>query len=171
MNRVNHTCCSLKRVTVRKALSALFREEPCEQFAFDLGESLSKTSDLLNKIQIFCIFCPRVNCSCRSLLFHSFLKSNGSKLLWSLFTNEWWERVIPVTLYKRATVRVISGAFSLTKNEWFAWKTKEQIPNTGADKLCVELDSAQVNTALSQQTKFSKIQKWQTLHLVVLCAG
>ena len=105
MNRVNHTCCSLKRVTVRKALSALFREEPCEQFAFDLGESLSKTSDLLNKIQIFCIFCPRVNCSCRSLLFHSFLKSNGSKLLWSLFTNEWWERVIPVTLYKRATVR------------------------------------------------------------------
>ena len=91
---------------------------------------------------------PRANRSQCSLFGHSFLKSNGSDLLLSLFTKEWpWancscrslqksnhERSAPVALYKRVAGAILPNHYFsllLTKNERFAWKTREQILNPG----------------------------------------
>ena len=134
-----------------------------------------KTSNSLEKYVFFVCFspllCPRANRSYRSLLSCSFLKSNESDLLMLLFKKSNFERIAPVTLYKRAmgaicsfsqgnhsfafrSQRIFTGeslfCFSLTKNEQFVRNTDERIPNptffwTRGAKICLTLHHVEIS--------------------------
>ena len=118
-------------------------------------------------------------CSHRSSLHLFFLKSDRSALLLSLLQKSNNEKIAPIALSKRATVSVSLPslfkkewqewfalfpranrylALLLTKNEWFARKTKERIPNP---VICINF---RINTALScfLNTKFyRKLKMWR----------
>ena len=94
-----------------KLLSLIFKKERCEWFAHDLSGLLAIMRDSLNKIVFFICFwqffpflCPRVNCSLRSFLICSFLKSDLSDSLLSLFTTEQHEWFVQVAHDKKATL-------------------------------------------------------------------
>ena len=100
-----------------KLLSSLFKKEQHEGFAHYLSESLSKTSDSLQQIYIFRMFWSVFHWFS---LFYVYSKSKSLLSLFAqlLFFKEQWERFIHH-----------SFALLLTKNEQFAWKTDERIPN------------------------------------------
>ena len=84
--RVKHCCYSFKQSNVSDSLAIWANRS-------------QKTSDSLKKFVFFVCFwhffpflCPRANCSCCSSLIGSFLKSDLSNSLTSLFTKEWPER-------------------------------------------------------------------------------
>ena len=105
----------------------------------------------------FFFLCPWANRSSRSLLCHSFLKSNGSNLLSLLFSLQKsnCERNTLVAIYKRVTASDLLFSkrellirslltknkwFALCsqKNEWFARKTKKQNLNPANTESCVD---------------------------------
>ena len=105
-----------KRVTVRKLLLLLFKKERHEWFTYDLSESLSKMSNLLESVsQLFLFFMPKSEES-DSL----YKRGTVTELLRSFMTKELEERF--TLLYERI-------ALLLTKKEQFTQKTVERIPN------------------------------------------
>ena len=87
-----------------------------------------KTRDSLKKKVIFVCFrqffhsfppflCPMALLSRHSLLSHSFLKSDGSDKLSSLFKKDNLEQIAPLAIYKKATISV-SLLLLMTKERW-----------------------------------------------------
>ena len=97
-----------------------------------------KTSNSLEKYVFFVCFspllCPRANRSYRSLLSCSFLKSNESDLLMLLFKKSNFERIAPVTLYKRAMGAICSFSQG---NHSFAFRSQRIF--TGESLFCFSL--------------------------------
>ena len=100
-----------------------------------LANRLQKTRNSLEKFVFFVCFwqffpfiCPRANSSSSSLLIHSFLKSNLSNWLPSLFTKERQER------FTHFHERI---ALSITKNKRIAQKSDKRIPNPAFLQLCI----------------------------------
>ena len=125
--RANCSRCSLQKSDHKQIAFNFFKKEPCQWFAHYLRKALSKKSNSFKKKHIFLMFltvfdsffpflCLRANRSRRSLLSCSFLKSDRSDSISSVFKKErqWangsrWslkksdcERIAPVALYKKS---------------------------------------------------------------------
>ena len=123
---------SLEKSDCEQIALDFFKKEGCQWFACDSSKLLSKDSDLLKKNMFFYVF---YSFSLHFLLFIS-----------------WRERIAPVAFDKRATMsESLQSLFTkerpwaialfhkrinllLIKNEWFARKTDEWIPNPAVSK-------------------------------------
>ena len=137
----NRSCRSLQKSNRERIALDFFKKERRQWFACDSSESLSKTSDSLEKklfFECFWQFSPFV---CQ--------KSESFPLLFAqpLFFNEGRDRFALVALYKRDTMsKLIPSIFKterlerfalfheriallITKNERFARTTGDRIPN------------------------------------------
>ena len=148
------------RVTMSESLSSLFKKE---WFAQDSSKSLSKTSWIRLKKLIFVIFhcfspflCPSCKSlpllwrSLRSSLICSFLKSNRSHSLLSLFKKGWPWVNRSCHSYKKATMSdLLPLLFSKERQEQFAifhpqialslfgsQKTSNSLKNRRVNSLC-----------------------------------
>ena len=106
----------------------LFEKEQCEWFPHDSSQSLTNNKRIAQNIRIFSMFwqfflflCPKPNCSHRSLLNCTFLKSDLSYSLSSLFTKEWlWAIYSGHSSHdKRATVS--DSLRPLITKKWLEW--------------------------------------------------